>query len=443
MNIPSLASRAGISFLVAAYNAPESIKERADFICTGTNDHLTIQSAITALTLDGEDRRGTIELSSGDFSIAGTIQVPGHIQIIGTGWGTKLIAAAGLNAFMFQFVPHATTNLTQGAQGIRIAHLTMDGQCVSQTAGGHIDMAGAYLCTIEHCHFIGAYNYSLYIHGTAGNTFQQNRIVDNLFESTTSSLGYGGAIWLSQNNENVITNNRFFTLGGTIIPQTAIYDQTGLNTYSDNIFTNCKGCITITTQTACTIIGNTFDGGSLDQLVMDGTNHCVVGNHFYKVGTNATSGTMHGIYMPNGCTYSTITGNAFSNESGGVPAAFIEEKTISSGNNIITENSFNNVSGTSFTLVKRVSTTSSIRNNQGYITESNGTTSIGASATTVTVNHGLSVTPLIQNILVMPTNSLGSATKYWVSNITSTNFVINVNAAPGSTATFAWQAMVL
>jgi hypothetical protein len=126
-----------------------------------------------------------------------------------------------------------------------------------------------------------------------------------------------------------------------------------------------------------------------------------------------------------------------------VPAAFIEEKTISSGNNIITENSFNNVSGTSFTLVKRVSTTSSIRNNQGYITESNGTTSIGASATTVTVNHGLSVTPLIQNILVMPTNSLGSATKYWVSNITSTNFVINVNAAPGSTATFAWQAMVL
>jgi len=40
----------------------------------------------------------------------------------------------------------------------------------------------------------------------------------------------------------------------------------------------------------------------------------------------------------------------------------------------------------------------------------------------------------------VPTNNLGSATKFWVSNVGATTFRINTDVNPGvTTATFNWQ----
>jgi hypothetical protein len=80
----------------------------------------------------------------------------------------------------------------------------------------------------------------------------------------------------------------------------------------------------------------------------------------------------------------------------------------------------------------------------GYVTESSGTATIPSGSTSVTVNHGLGVTPSVKDCSVTPTNSLGSATKFWTSNFTATTFTINVNADLGATtATFAWSCQVL
>jgi KorB domain. len=68
-----------------------------------------------------------------------------------------------------------------------------------------------------------------------------------------------------------------------------------------------------------------------------------------------------------------------------------------------------------------------------------GTANITSAATSVTVTHGVEYTPLAQDIYVTPTTSWGSATKFWVSTITATTFVINCTPAPGATMTFAWQ----
>ncbi len=39
-----------------------------------------------------------------------------------------------------------------------------------------------------------------------------------------------------------------------------------------------------------------------------------------------------------------------------------------------------------------------------------------------------------------PTNNLGNAAKFWISDVTGTQFRINVDADPGeSTATFVWS----
>lgn len=79
-----------------------------------------------------------------------------------------------------------------------------------------------------------------------------------------------------------------------------------------------------------------------------------------------------------------------------------------------------------------------IYGNPGYVTSASGNATISAT-TSVTVTHGLSVTPTSANILVTPTATLG-ANSFWVDNIGSTTFKINTSGSV--TATFAWQARV-
>lgn len=82
-------------------------------------------------------------------------------------------------------------------------------------------------------------------------------------------------------------------------------------------------------------------------------------------------------------------------------------------------------------------------NNVGFVTENSGTATVSSGDTTVVVPHGLSLTPPIENITVTPTNNLGNASNYWVSDVTANSFTINVNTDPGQDgATFVWTAKV-
>ncbi len=64
-------------------------------------------------------------------------------------------------------------------------------------------------------------------------------------------------------------------------------------------------------------------------------------------------------------------------------------------------------------------------------------------ATTKVVTHGLEFTPAPGDIVVCPIESLGSAAKFWVDTLTSTEFTINVNIDPAADVDFAWQAQQL
>jgi hypothetical protein len=75
---------------------------------------------------------------------------------------------------------------------------------------------------------------------------------------------------------------------------------------------------------------------------------------------------------------------------------------------------------------------------------SSSTATIPNGSTSVTVNHDLYTAPAAADIAVTATNNLGSAAKFWISNVTETTFWINVNANPGAaTATFVWKAQVV
>lgn len=76
----------------------------------------------------------------------------------------------------------------------------------------------------------------------------------------------------------------------------------------------------------------------------------------------------------------------------------------------------------------------------GTATVASGTTSI---AVTHTLGDGVGIgkqnrTP--NYVFITPQGSLGSATKFWVSGINSTQFTINVDVNPGVNVIFAWRA---
>jgi hypothetical protein len=89
-------------------------------------------------------------------------------------------------------------------------------------------------------------------------------------------------------------------------------------------------------------------------------------------------------------------------------------------------------------------TSSIVRHNKGYTTETNGTATVASGSTSVNVTHSLNRTPALRDIMVTPTNNLGNATKFWITNPTATQFTINVDVNPGASgATFAWSAAIL
>jgi len=80
-----------------------------------------------------------------------------------------------------------------------------------------------------------------------------------------------------------------------------------------------------------------------------------------------------------------------------------------------------------------------VQANEGFATEASGTAIVPQGSTVVEVKHGLDWTPPITSISVTPTNDLGQAQKFWISDVGPATFRINVDRDPGSQARFVWQ----
>jgi hypothetical protein len=99
--------------------------------------------------------------------------------------------------------------------------------------------------------------------------------------------------------------------------------------------------------------------------------------------------------------------------------------------NIITGNVNGQIGG-----LNNLGPNSRVKYNVGAPTSSSGQATIAANATSVTVNHGLICAPskVLVTPLAQPSGSI------WISNITSTQFTINISSAPSSSLPVAWYA---
>lgn len=121
-----------------------------------------------------------------------------------------------------------------------------------------------------------------------------------------------------------------------------------------------------------------------------------------------------------------VIGNVSRTTTGGASGSEYGVHVVSGSFNIV---ALNRVDGNKLAQI-RDEASSLIRLNQGFSTDAKGSATIPAGATSVVVSHGLAITPPPGSIQLTLSNSSAVA-KIWISGVTSTQFTINCNVAPG------------
>lgn len=423
-----------------------------------TDDSAAIQAVINLLPATG----GEIFFPSGTYLIGTPLNInaiSSGLVLSGAGWSSVLMLKNGVNDYLVK--------QTAGSMvGARIASLKFDCNSTNQTAASGGILAYKWRRTlIEYCWFHNPWQAAVLFNGDVGDFGYQNRVANNYIEggmnTTSGTNAYGEALRFINTDENMVYANHFENNGN---PNDGtygfhIYDQNGLTSYFGNSFVNGKGCIKLD-GLQCRITSNMFDGngGNLVQVNGSAAETIFTGNSAINIGFVATGGTansINGIYL--NATHCIIRNNYFESDASATPKTNSFVKIDTGATYSMIEGNTLNVKASSGTLtapiyyVSGAPTGSRVRNNVGFdsvnskaifVTENHGAASITSGTTSIAVTHGLALTPTLDQIDVTPQTSLGSATTFWISNPTATQFTINVNVNPAATVTFGWRANV-
>lgn len=310
-------------------------------------------------------------------------------------------------------------------------------------SGNTVDVQGGYSATITGCANNGSglirvtcsgghdfiTGVSVRITGVVGTTEANGRFVVTRISSTQFDLD--GSAFVNP-----------YTSGGSAVlamPAMRVYgaQQTASLKVNDNIFRNCEAvcvleessvaklywednqclnyntCLDIQGTTSSTYIG--MKGGSFDTALNAGV---------LRFSSGASSVSELDIINIR-CVNST-----------GVPVQF-NSRTVSKCRML------NNDFGSATTVYNNAGSVTNFiyDGNHGLVMSNQGTATVPNGSTSVDVTHGLGFTPAADQIRTVPTNNLGSASHFWLSNIGATTFRINTDVDPGATtATFSWSA---
>jgi hypothetical protein len=429
--------------LVAASSAPSAVKDVAEYVCDGTADQVQINTALADLGSTG----GLVQLTPGTFNISASIvnAAGASFTLLGSGWGTILLAAASLNDYVIKF-----DSSTGEVRGARIGHLKVDGNAGSQTAGGGIWARGATQCLFEHLWLHRGYHAGLFLDGIqAGGFGHHNRFMHSLVDGGSSSAGEGNGLYIVSSDENFIGFVDFEDCGGTGgTEKGAVKDTAGLNTFLGGTCVNGLDGIRVKDTGRVRIQDWVFDGVGRDAVIISGYRTAVQGCTFLEGGSVTDNTYSHILINNDAAGRNAVIGNTHTSPTApggnGQLRSFVRE-TGAADNNTVEGNSYH-VDGTLGTAkVERNSANGIWRHNNGYKTENAGTTAFGAAVTSVTsIAHGLDVTPAAKDFSLQFVADPLVAGHPWVSAITSTTFTLNVKAAPGGAGTtVGWQVQVL
>lgn len=421
---------------------------------------------------------GELNLIGEGYSLSQIAQIPGstgavitidnirhpsmrHLSIAGTSTGTdcvQIINACSGNQFIDCFFTLA------GRDGLHVSGTTDNVvvlDCIVEVNGRHGIFFDSQTtgCSVINSRIVSNVGNGVVASGNilnpgvkiSENVFGGNAIgiqlinqYFNIVSNNTILLASSHGIELkgaSYNNitGNIVNNN---TGNGIHISQDVVV-STYNNISENNIRLNANGIYFNSTGGGFNNVANNvvINNLAVGIGIVGSGNNTILGNQVLGNGLSATP--KYGIYLSDGgsgaASDNRIIGNAIVNLNGALQTTAIYNDATAS-NTTITNN--NIVATTPLTV--NGGSILTVRDNQGYITESQGAVTIPSGSTSAVITHGLSVTPtpgaFTLTLAGAATNDPGDL---FVTNLTSTQATLNCRNDPGATGLpIYWKASI-
>lgn len=227
------------TLVIAASNAPTVVKNRADVVCTGFNDDVTINGAITAVNnqipFAGTGKIGAVVLTDGNYLLAKPILIPSKgFSIKGQGWNTILMKAATFDGTLGQgsipaLIMMAKTAVAQAACCINIEDMYLMCKNISSngtgTAPNSTTVSGISLVVDGATNVTGTYGFPI----AAADADEFNRIRGVRVENCTHGIHIGATS----------ATNRHSFIEGCVVHTTGAGGSGFFIDTSDNEIINC------------------------------------------------------------------------------------------------------------------------------------------------------------------------------------------------------------
>lgn len=401
-----------------------------------TDDTAAIQAALDSLPVTG----GIVYLPPGKYEISSTLLITqDNTTLIGSGAGnrigatqqgagSRIEAAAGVTGSV---VSVQRTLDDRTVYGVKIQDIGIDGDSV----GSNVD--GLFFRSIRgEIHNVSVKNCTgngIRIKGYASWKATSNKLIAcDIGNNNTAGVFFDTDASDNIVNGNVLHDNQDGMVNaqtGQIVNACDFLSNTRYGLFLDNGGSRSRFI-------GCRFRLNANHGVVLDSNTVGFSDVAFVGCGFETNGTVADNTYDHIIFQgltANALSRIILTGCNFSYSSGSSPNKPRYGVNLTNGasqHTVVEANSFGPASHFGTSAIRNSGSGTNkpiVRVNTGWITENSGTATVPSGGpTSVIVTHGLAVTPSANDILISPTNSMGSATKFWVNTINATTFTINV-----------------
>ena len=417
------------TLIVAASDASPQSKLGADYVCDGIADEEEIQAALGALPAGG----GVVQLSEGEFTPAATITVGVKQHLRGVGLATKItpsvvlapcIDVTGTMALVSDLLLGGSCTI-----GIRISGYAavLRDLLIGDIDGSGVKVTGAeqFLENVQ----IGNCNVGL-------------EIASGSWDTSLTTVWIGGDGTHAGSADGILCAGNAGAIAATNVHVWGYDDLLDLSGSAWNFyFSNCS----FYDRCKRVIHMHANAGGGAGEIFFD---FCSFGR-----GDHGTVGTTPDVDIYEANPFAGAFVNIrFSNcrflyhaASQSIAAIRLNTPYATTHGPIHINDCIFDTGYTSGVIVTTAGTNWNLKvhDNDGYVTENSGTSTLVNGQTSIAVTHGLAVTPAIGDVIVTPIEAWGAATQYWISAYSSTTFTITVDQDPGQDVDFAWKAVVL
>ncbi len=353
------------TFIVAASNSPQAVKDGAQYLATGTNDQTQIDAAIAALPTSG----GKVYLAEGTYNLGAAATInKSNVVISGAGKATILKR-------MYNEVSGRGVVWIDSVNNVTLQDLMLDGNKATYTTSTN---HGIYI----------SYATKVIVERTVIDNFAGNTIStdisggdDSKFINNVSSNSAAGVV-LQAASRVIISDNTIYGHSGTGVSTTS-YPATITN---NDIYSNAGGIASYPSSTITsnrvqnntnigisatgTITGNYVSGNATGINISDGytasyvaNNHVIsnTGNGIYAdnqgagivnavVSNYIASNGSSGIALNNRIENMNINGNSLVGNGGTGSSSSINASAYAGGNNSITNNIIVDTAGTGYAI---------------------------------------------------------------------------------------------